>query len=115
MIPLVQVSELLQQSTNVDFQVKVFHFETHFRVNRISRDAGSFPWANAERGKPRLAENVFVTATPQRSPHTHTNTQNLHEDRYRSVPGSEGFCTMSLFILNLLNPYRTNVDNTVSS
>jgi hypothetical protein len=52
MIPAVHFTELLQQSNSVNFQVEGFHIETHFKVNRISRDCGNFPRANAERGKP---------------------------------------------------------------
>jgi hypothetical protein len=83
-IPAVQVSELLQQSTSVDFQVEVFHVETHFRVNRISREFGSFPWANAERGKPRLAENVVIIAAPSEA-HTQIHTICMKTDTAPSL------------------------------
>ena len=60
-IPAVcKFQEFFNKVRSLDFHVESFQFETHFIVNRISRDAGSFPWANTERGKPMLAESVVV-------------------------------------------------------
>jgi len=78
------ILELLQQNTSVDFQVEGFPVESHFRVNRISRDAVSFPWANAERGKPRLAENVVVSAAPSEA-HTQIHTICMKTDTAPSL------------------------------
>jgi hypothetical protein len=83
-VPKVHVSELLQQSTSVDFQVEGFHVETLFRVNRTSRDAGSFPWTNAERGKPQLAKIVVVSATPSEA-HTQIHTICMKTDTAPSL------------------------------
>jgi hypothetical protein len=61
--------------------------------------------ANAERGKPRLAENVVVGAAPSEA-HTHRYTQFT----WRPIlfrPWCGGFCTMLVFILTLFNVYNT--------
>ena len=87
------------------FQVEGFYVEPHFKVNRISRDVGSFPWANAERGKPRLAENLVVIAAVSEA-HTQIHKICMKTDNAPSLV-RRGFCTMPVFILTLFNENNT--------